>query len=129
MTTLLAQNCLFESKGQVGSGYKKIVIDGQEVGEMMFQSSRTLSSAVLVGVSDEDAEILFPMFMRCKMDDGIYIQDFVIYENDEAMVSRVLNSLKLTKRPILFHSLSQDEQLYQNLSFKKICPCYYGYGL
>ena len=129
MTTLLAQNCLFESKGQVGAGYKKIVIDGQEVGEMRFQSLRTLSSDVLADVSDEDAEILFPMFMRCKMDDGIYIQDFVIYENDKTTISRVLSTFKLTNRPILFHSLSQDEQLYQKLSFKNICPCYYGYGL
>lgn len=115
------------SKGHL----KKIILDEKEIGSIHYQSLRSLTTALLEDLDDEEAEVLYPLFKDFQMQDGYYIHELTItpaYRN-QGIGAEVMGYLKkIINAPILLYSLADAECFWEKNGFQNIESYYYSWS-
>lgn len=111
------------------NGYlRKIVLNGEEIGRIHYQSLRLLSTAILDDVDDDEAEVMYPLFKDYQMRAGYYIHDITIHplHRNKGIGSQLIAFLKQkTQAPILLYSLADAQCFWERMGFEQRESYYY----
>lgn len=110
---------------------RKILWQGQEVGICFYQPLRCLTVRILDDLTDDECEIMYPLFFDYQAQDGYYVHNLTLYEGlliegkEQEIMKNFVNGMT---SPILTCGLPYEKSFLTSIGLKSMESDYYGWS-